>query len=310
LKRYANERGIGLIGDIPIFVALDSADVWAHQELFDVQRSGRPRAVSGVPPDSFSPTGQLWGHPLYDWTAHERTGFAWWIARFRRAFEQFDAVRIDHFLGFHRCWAVPATARSAARGVWRKSPGRALFTALRDALGPVRIIAEDLGVVTPEAIALREQCGFPGMRIVQNAFGHAGHDDLPHNHPRDSVVYTGTHDNDTAVGWFAALPKGAKHGARGRDRLTARERFMRYSGSDGRAVHWDLIRLAYQSPARTAIIPMQDVLGLGGEARMNVPAVSRGNWGWRMRPGAIRTEHVRRLRELAGAFERLPCKCE
>src|SRR5205823_9052734 len=202
LRAYAHSRGVGLIGDIPIFVALDSADVWANAKLFLLDRAGRPKVVSGCPPDVFCVDGQLWGHPHYDWPAHRRSGFTWWVRRFESMFHRFDAVRIDHFLGFNRAWAVPAGAATARRGKWLRGPGDDLFRAVRRAIGKVSIIAEDLGAVTTEAIRLRDRWKFPGMRVMQFGFGSGGEYHLPHNFPRRCVAYTGTHDNDTAVGWF------------------------------------------------------------------------------------------------------------
>jgi len=325
LKRYCNERGVGLIGDLPIFVSHDSADVWAHQELFRLDARGRPLEVSGVPPDYFSRTGQLWGHPLYRWERHRATGYAWWIARFRRALEQFDAVRIDHFLGFNRCWAMSARAKTAAHGRWRRSPGRELLECVTKALGRMPIIAEDLGLVTPQATALREHFDYPGMRVLQFAFGDDARYGQPLECPRNCVVYAGTHDNDTTVGWFLSRPRGPK--ARGRDGLTEAERFLRCAGwrvaqppsavpgragsiapSRGRLGHviaWAMIRLAYASRANLAIVPMQDVLGLGSAARMNRPGKPRGNWEWRMAPDALTDELAAQLRALARTHGRI-----
>lgn len=309
LRAYAHERRVGLIGDIPIFVAYDSADVWAHPELFDLDARGRARTVSGVPPDLFSRTGQRWGHPQYRWARHRATGFAWWLARFARAGELFDAVRIDHFLGFHRVWAVPGRAKTAVHGRWVRTPGRALFATLRRKFGRQEIIAEDLGVVTPQAVALREQHGFPGMRLLHFAFGNDEGDryNQPHTYPRNCVVYPGTHDNETTIGWFARLKR--EHGRRQRrGEMTPYERVLRYTGTDGREIHWDLIRLALMSPANTAIIPLQDVLGLDNRARMNTPATTRGNWQWRCAAGQLTARHAARLRALVDAYGRRPKK--
>ena len=305
LKNHCARRGVGLIGDLPIFVAHDSSDVWTHRELFLLDAAGRPQVVSGVPPDKFSRTGQLWGHPLYRWERHEATGWRWWLARLRHTLAQFDAVRIDHFLGFNRCWAVPGRARTARRGGWLKSPGAALFSAVANTLGPVQIIAEDLGVITREALALRDRFGFPGMRLLQFAFGDDAESRYhqPHNAPRRSVVYPGTHDNHTALGWFRALRR-ARRKRKGKDGLTEQQRVLRYLGTDGRQIHWDLIRLAYMSPANLAIIPVQDLLGLDDRARMNTPATTRGNWSWRLPPGRLTATIARRLRDLADTHER------
>jgi len=306
LRGYAHERDVGLIGDIPIFVALDSADVWANPRLFRLRPDGRPELVSGVPPDAFSRNGQLWGHPHYRWEAHRRTGFAWWIARFRQAFAQFDAVRIDHFLGFARCWAVPGGAKAARRGRWVRTPGRQLLDAVRAALGPLEILAEDLGVVTRQAVALRESCGFPGMRMLQWGFGDdAGASyNRPHSYVRNCIACTGTHDGDTVVGWFKLLKKRAE-GQRRRTGSSDCERFLNYAGSDGKRPHWDMIRLTYASIANTAIVPVQDVLGLDNRARMNLPGTPTGNWEWRLRERELASSHGRRLRELAGLCNRL-----
>jgi len=306
LRRYAHERGVGLIGDIPIFVAHDSSDVWAHRELFDLDAEARPRTISGVPPDYFSRDGQLWRHPHYRWARHRATGFAWWIARFRHAFQRFDAVRIDHFLGFHRVWAVPGRAQSARRGKWVKTPGAELLTTLRHQLGRLEIIAEDLGLVTPEAVVLRERFGFPGMRLLHFAFGtEAGSRcNQPHTYSHNCVVYPGTHDNETTVGWFARLRRAAHKGRR-TGGTTELQRVLRYLGTAGHEINWDLIRLALSSPANLAIIPVQDVLGLGNEARMNTPATATGNWRWRLWPGQLRPRHAHRLRDLTEIYGRL-----
>jgi 4-alpha-glucanotransferase len=307
LRRYANRAGVGLIGDIPIFVAHDSSDVWAQRDLFDLDSTGCARTMSGTPPDMFSRTGQLWRHPQYRWMRHRATGFAWWIARFARTFAQFDAVRIDHFLGFCRVWAVPGQDKTARRGKWVKTPGAELFTALRRKLGRLEIIAEDLGIVTPEAAALRDRFGFPGMRLLHFAFGAAAGDryNQPWNHPRNCVVYPGTHDNETTAGWLESLKRAARK--RGPDKkMTDADRVLRYLGTSGREIHWDMIRLACSSPGNTAIIPVQDVLGLDNTARMNTPATATGNWAWRLRPGQLTPRHAERLRDLADAYGRLP----
>lgn len=304
LRRRAADLGVGLLGDVPIFVAADSADVWARRELFRLDRGGRPEVVTGVPPDYFSRTGQLWGHPHYRWRQHQRTRFAWWTARFRRAFELFDAVRIDHFIGFHRLWAVPGRARTARRGSWIATPGRELLTTVRESLGGLPIVAEDLGLLTPEAAGLRDEFGFPGMRVLQFAFGfgEGSRMHLPHRYPQRCVVYTGTHDNDTVAGWYATIR--AARGRRGPDGLSEYERFRRYAGNSETEVHWRMIRLAFASPANLAIIPLQDVLGLPGRARMNYPGRAEGNWNWRCRSGVLTRELAERLRRLAETYER------
>lgn len=288
LRKYASERGIGLMGDIPIFVSLDSADVWAHRRLWDLDERGRPRTVSGYPPDMFSKDGQLWGHPQYDWAAHERSGFEWWIARFRRMFAQFDAVRIDHFLGFARVWAVPAGQKTARNGRWVATPGSKLFAALQREIGDVPIIAEDLGDGTREAYALRDRHRFPGMRILQFGFGdnHGNSYHRPHTYVHTCAVYPGTHDSDTALGWFKSSPVAVK------------QRVLNYTGTTGRDIAWDFVRLAWLSPANTAICQVQDALGLDGKSRMNTPGTNKGNWQWRMKPGALTPALAKRLREL------------
>ncbi|GFE60696.1 4-alpha-glucanotransferase [Geobacter sp. AOG2] len=270
LRRYANARGIAIIGDIPIFVAYDSAEVWSHRELFLLDDHGNPTVVAGVPPDYFSATGQLWGNPLYDWDALEKTGYRWWIARFRAARELFDIVRVDHFRGFEAAWQVPAQAQTAREGVWVKGPGERLFDMLHKALGPLPIIAEDLGVITPEVLALRDRYNFPGMKILQFAFDDKLDDrDLPHNHVKHGIVYTGTHDNNTTKGWYGSLSEAE------------RREMHAYLGTSGRDGVGDLIRAALMSVADTAIMPFQDVLHLGSEARMNIPGTAHGNWEWR-----------------------------
>jgi 4-alpha-glucanotransferase len=294
LKAYANERGISIIGDIPIFVSLDSADAWAHPELFYFDAQGRPTLVAGVPPDYFSPTGQLWGNPLYDWDAMARDGYSWWIDRFKRAFQQLDVVRLDHFRGFEACWAVPATEETALNGEWLKGPGRALFQAVEAALGSARIIAEDLGLITPEVEALREGCGFPGMKVLQFAFsGDPDNLYLPHNYETHCVVYTGTHDNDTTLGWLNSASE--------KERAAVR----RYIGDFCEEPNWALIRLALMSVARIAVIPLQDILGIGSEGRMNTPGRTSGNWGWRFTQAMLTPELTSRLAELTEASGRL-----
>lgn len=270
IRNAAAERGIALIGDLPIFVAHDSADVWCNQELFLLDAKGKPTVVAGVPPDYFSATGQLWGNPLYNWPAMEQKGYGWWIARFRQLFELFDQVRIDHFRGFEAAWHVPATSKTAVRGSWVPGPGAGFFDAVKASLGNLSFIAEDLGVITPEVEALRDRYDLPGMKILQFAFdSDAANPYLPHNHSINSVVYTGTHDNDTTKGWFHSLSPHS---------IT---RMYNYLGLPGTEPVQDLIRVALMSVARTAIIPLQDLLELPTEARMNRPGVALGNWGWR-----------------------------
>jgi len=305
LHEAASRKGIRIIGDLPIFAAPDSADLWANRELFLLDADGRPTAISGVPPDYFAATGQLWGNPLYDWDAMARQGFGFWIQRLRAACRLFDLVRIDHFRGFEACWSVPAGEHTAERGRWVKVPGVRLFEAMEKELGALPIIAEDLGVITPEVVALRERFGFPGMRILQFAFdrgeaGRLGADNrfLPHNHSADSVVYTGTHDNDTTRGWWEARTQGE------------RDYLEEYCGATDREIEWRLIRMAMASVCAAAVVPLQDVLGLGGETRMNTPGTSSGkNWTWRVAEAGFPAEAAARLRSLSEIYGRaLPAK--
>ncbi len=300
LREEASRRGILIIGDLPIFAAPDSADVWANRDLFLLDADGRPTAVSGVPPDYFSATGQLWGNPLYDWDALARQEYRFWVRRIAAARRLFDVVRIDHFRGFEACWTVPAGERTAERGQWVKAPGEALFQALRKSLGELPLIAEDLGVITPEVNALRERLGFPGMRVLQFAFDsveagslNAANRFLPHNHTPDSVVYTGTHDNDTTRGWFSQRTPGE------------REYLERYVGSAGSEIEWTFIRMALSSVCGFALFPLQDVLGLGSEARLNTPGTSGGkNWTWRFDEGSLSDKRAQRLKELGALYGR------
>jgi 4-alpha-glucanotransferase len=295
LRAYARERGIGLIGDVPIYVAAGSADHRAHPELF---RGGE---VAGVPPDAYTVKGQLWGNPLYDWPALRRRRYRWWTERLRRTFELFDVSRVDHFRAFVAYWAVPEGAPDARGGVWRRGPGRAVFDAAAAQLGALPVIAEDLGVITAPVTELRRSLGFPGMVVMQ--FGFDPDDpDGPHrleNHRADSVVYTSTHDNDTLRGWWGSLPDDVRAAARSQiERAGVRER----------QPWWSLIRLAYSSPAALAMVQAQDVLGLGSEARMNIPGRATGSWKWRMRPGALTKKHAQRLRAAAEEAGRLPSR--
>lgn len=294
VKAYASNAGIKIIGDIPIFVAYDSADVWAHPQLFYLDEHGKSTVVAGVPPDYFSVTGQLWGNPLYRWDKLKESGYAWWIERFRATLTFVDIVRLDHFRGFEAYWEIPAGRPTAEVGRWVKGPAADFFTALKAALGDLPIIAEDLGVVTPAMEALRDQFDLPGMKVLQFAFSSDSKDPfLPHNYSRNCVVYSGTHDNDTTLGWY-------QHSSTESERHFAR----RYLGCDGSDIAWDLIRLAFASVADTAVVPLQDVLNLGTEARMNLPGRPSGNWGWRFLPGQL-TEQVRdRLQELAVLYRR------
>jgi 4-alpha-glucanotransferase len=375
LRKYCAERGVRVVGDVPIFVAHNSADVWSRPHLFLLEEDGSPRVVAGVPPDYFSPTGQLWGNPLYDWDAMRREGFAWWIERMRATLRAVDVVRVDHFRGFAAYWEVPAADATAERGRWVNAPGRDLFNALRGALGPLPVIAEDLGTITPDVHALRDEFGFPGMRVLQFAFGGDPDDThLPHNYTPNSVVYTGTHDNDTTVGWFASRSRptdtaataaatdaanlsdapesvsatdaanatdatkaagamvktdatdaadatdatkaagatsetsetGATGAAGGDEEGPRRERLnaLKYLGTDGAEIHWDFIREAFKSVATLAIVPAQDLLGLGSEARMNTPASAEGNWTWRLHANALTPDLRDRLLETTKLFGR------
>jgi 4-alpha-glucanotransferase len=294
LRKYANDKGLKIIGDVPIFVALNSADVWHNPSEFKLNADGSPKVVSGVPPDYFSRTGQLWGNPIYDWDKMRNDGFRWWIERVKFTLKTVDIVRIDHFRGFAACWEVPGADKTAEYGSWVDMPGKELFEALKDALGEnLPFMAEDLGVITPDVEDLRDSFNLPGMRILQYAFGGDTHNSyLPHNYIQNCVAYSGTHDNDTTVGWFAAANE------------REREFCLKYLNSDGREIHWDFIRAIFESVADTAIIPLQDILGLGGEARMNLPASGSGNWNWRCRENDFSAELVQRLKDLTKLYGR------
>jgi len=293
LKAYANRNHIKIIGDIPIFVAFDSADVWAHRDLFFFDNSGNPTAVAGVPPDYFSPTGQLWGNPLYCWDVMQDQGYQWWIARFAKTLELVDIVRLDHFRGFAKYWRVPFGQPTAVHGTWEPGPGADIFHAVEHALGKLPIIAEDLGVITPDVVALREAFNFPGMKILQFAFDSSEENNyLPHTYEQNCVAYTGTHDNDTTLGWYTkcAAPD--------------REWVHTYLNTDGKDICWDFIRAAWASVANMAIIPLQDLLRLGSEARMNTPATSGQNWKWRVTWELITPEARDKLRKLTQIYGR------
>ena len=304
LKNYCNERGINLVGDLPIFVAQDSTDVWTNPEQFKLDKNGTPLVVAGVPPDYFSTTGQLWGNPLYNWDRMLDDGFKWWIKRVEATLNVVDIVRVDHFRGFAACWEIPGGDKTAERGRWVEAPGREIFTAIRKALGELPIIAEDLGVITPDVVALRDEFGFPGMRILQFAFGNGTKNiDLPHNYERNIVAYTGTHDNDTTVGWFSSVAgEGSTRTAKQIER--EREFCLEYLKTDGKEIHWDFIRALLASVANTAIVPLQDLLGLGTEARMNLPNTTEGNWAWRFKPNALTSEISARLKKLTELYGR------
>lgn len=293
LRNEAVARGIKIFGDVPIYVVHDSADVWGHQELFSLDGDGLPSELSGVPPDAFSDEGQLWGQPVYRWDRMREDGYGWWLARMRVAFEQADIVRLDHFRGFAGYWSVPSSAGSARGGQWVPGPGASLFEAVAAEFGEVSIVAEDLGVITPDVVGLRQRFDFAGMKVLQFGFDEIDSPHLPHRHNQHTVVYTGTHDNDTTRGWYGSLDSDA------------RCHLHEYLSGDGADVAWDLIRLALQSVARTAVVPMQDILDLGSEARFNTPGVGEGNWAWRLDrlPGTEVAERLHRMTELAG---RLP----
>ncbi len=295
LRAAARARGIRILGDLPIYVALDSADVWAHRELFDLDDDGRPSAVAGVPPDAFSDSGQLWGQPLYRWDRLAATGYGWWIDRLRAALRIADLVRIDHFRGFAACWRIPREAASAREGAWSPGPGAEFFTAVRSALGHLPLIAEDLGEITPDVRKLRREIQIPGTRVLQFAFDDPASEHLPHNLATDTCLYTGTHDNPTTAAWFAGLD------------ARAQGRVLGYTGGSREEIHWALIRTAMTSVASLTLFPMQDVLGLGDGARMNRPAESTGNWQWRLDrlPGAATAARLKRLTELSGRLSEL-----
>jgi len=293
LHQYTQEQGISIIGDTPIFVAYDSADVWANPDMFFMDSEGKPTFVAGVPPDYFSPTGQLWGNPIYRWEEMARCGYGWWIDRFRSALMLHDLVRIDHFRGFEACWEVPADEKTAERGAWVKGPGEAVFHAFRREFGELPVVAEDLGVITPEVERLRDKFSFPGMKILQGASNPY----VPHNHVRNCIVYTGTHDNNTTRGWFAHDASAAE-----------KQSLFRYLGrtiEEDRA-NEELIRLAMMSVCDAAIIPMQDHLGLGGDARMNLPAVAFGNWAWRLEAESLTPALAASILEVTETYGRTP----
>jgi 4-alpha-glucanotransferase len=304
LRDRCRALGIALLGDVPIYVAHDSVEVWTRPELFRLDAQGHPAAVAGVPPDYFSATGQLWGNPLYDWDAVARDGWRFWIERVRGALALVDRIRLDHFRGFEAYWEVPAGASTAGEGRWVPGPGAEVFGALERALGQLPFVAENLGVITPEVEALRRRFGLPGMAILQFAFGNDPQAPTfqPHNYERDTVAYTGTHDNDTVRGWWEG---GAGDSVRTAEDVAREKSFARaYLGTDGAEMHWVMIRALLASVADTAIVPLQDVLGLGSEARMNTPATLGGNWRWRFREEALGAEHAARLAELTRMYGR------
>lgn len=294
LKKYANDRGIRVVGDIPIFVDHNSSDVWSNSKYFEVDKSGNRVLVAGVPPDYFSATGQLWGNPQYKWDVLEKDGFSWWLKRFEQMFEMYDAIRVDHFRGFDAYWEVKATAKTAEVGRWVKGPGKKLFRTILEKLGDVPIIAEDLGVITPGVVDLRDSFGFPGMKILQFSLsGDSANSFLPHNYVTSNcVVYTGTHDNDTTQGWYRQAPAIEQHWAR------------EYTRSDGKEIHWELVRLGMMSVADQAIFPLQDYMGLGTEHRMNLPGTTVNNWVWRYTPEMLHGVNKEYLKHLVSISNR------
>ena len=298
LKSYANKQGIQIIGDIPIYVAFDSSDAWANPQLFQFDEECRPIAVAGCPPDAFSATGQLWGNPLYDWGYHKKTGFEWWIKRLEFCYRLYDVVRIDHFRAFDEYYAIPADAATAETGEWKPGPGYALFEAVKEKLGEREVIAEDLGFLTPSVLELVKRSGYPGMKVLQFAFDSREESDyLPHNYEHNCVVYTGTHDNDTTLGWYQELDRADKSFC---------DRYLNLSKCREEDITWEFIRAAFASVADLAVIPMQDYLGLGAEARINIPSTLGGNWQWRMQRGSCTGELAKQIHSMTGLYGRLP----
>jgi 4-alpha-glucanotransferase len=305
LRDYGRERGIRIIGDVPIYVAHDSVDVWSNRQFFLLDETGNPLKIAGVPPDYFSATGQCWGNPIYNWPLLRQTRFAWWVERLRSALRLYDFIRIDHFRGFEAYWEVPASESTAVNGRWVKGPGAELFSLLRKELGDLPIIAENLGVITPEVEAIRHEFGFPGMAILQFAFGTDPQAPTfkPHNYVRDLVAYTGTHDNDTVVGWWTS--GGTSDSTRTPEDVVKEHAYARaYLGFKDDPIHWVMIRAIMSSVANTAIAPMQDVLGLGSEARMNLPGMPSGYWKWRMKPDAETSIIAAKLKEMVTLYDR------
>jgi len=306
LRSYCHKSNVRLIGDIPIFVAHDSADVWANRELFYVNKDRQPSVVAGVPPDYFSATGQRWGNPLYRWEVHEETGYAWWIKRMRKSFELVDIVRIDHFRGFEAYWEIPGEEPTAINGKWVKGPGDRIFYTMREALGNLPIIAEDLGVITAKVRALRDKFNFPGMQVLQFMFSPDSEEDefSPESFPENCVCYTGTHDNDTTVGWFRGDDKTDSTRSEN-EKITERKAVLAHVKTDGSQIHWDLMQLALMSSANLAVIPLQDIMGLGSEARMNVPGRPSDNWRWRFRWEQLLPESRQQIRDLCKEANRI-----
>ncbi|MEI6537257.1 MAG: 4-alpha-glucanotransferase, partial [Verrucomicrobiaceae bacterium] len=305
LRLRSRELGIRIVGDIPIFAAHDSADVWANRELFHLDENGNPTVVAGVPPDYFSSTGQRWGNPLYDWPRHEQTGFSWWKERMKKVLSLVDIVRIDHFRGFAAYWEIPANEATAINGKWVDAPGDALFNALREDMGDVPVIAEDLGIITPDVVALRDKHGLPGMKVMQFAFGAdtLAEEYVPENYPENSVAYTGTHDNDTVLGLFQSEAGGAT--TRTQEMVEAERRtILNYTKTDGRELNWDFIKHVWRSKAQLAVCPLQDVLDLGSESRMNIPGQSGEFWNWRFEWHQLTAQVEDRLKQITAASNR------
>lgn len=297
LRSYANQKGVRLIGDVPIFVAHDSADVWPHRELYSIDEQGNPTVVAGVPPDYFSPTGQLWGNPLYRWDVHRQDGYRWWKSRISAVLQLVDIIRIDHFRGFAGYWEVPFGMPTAEKGRWAPGPGEDFFHSLKEGLGDLPLIAEDLGEITPDVFALRDRFGLPGMKILQFAFsGDPEEKFLPHNYPANCVAYTGTHDNDTTLGWYRSAPDSERDFCR------------RYLGRSSNDIVWNMIRAIWSSVAVFAIAPLQDFLLLGGEARMNYPGNPSGNWSWRMPAGALSGHLQDSIKDFNFIYNRMPAE--
>ncbi len=295
LKAYANKKKISIIGDIPIYVAFDSADTWANPELFQLDESCTPTGVAGCPPDSFSATGQLWGNPLYKWEYHKETGYEWWMHRISYCYRLYDVVRIDHFRGFDEYYFIPYGDTTAEFGHWEKGPGYDIFKVMKEKIGKKPVIAEDLGFLTPSVISLVKKTGYPGMKILQFAFDSREESDyLPHNYSNNSVVYTGTHDNDTTMGWYGSLNRQDKAFAK---------RYLNIKAK--KEIYWEFIRAALSSVADTAIIPVQDYLGLGSEARVNMPSTLGNNWKWRLRDGQLNDSLAERIREMTKLYGRI-----
>ena len=298
LKKYANEKGIQIIGDIPIYVAFDSSDAWANPQLFQFDENCQPIAVAGCPPDAFSVTGQLWGNPLYRWDYHKKTGYDWWLKRLEACFERYDVVRIDHFRAFDEYYSIPAGRETAEVGTWEPGPGYALFEAMKERLGERKVIAEDLGFLTPSVIELVKRTGYPGMKVLQFAFDSSGESDyLPHNYEHNCVVYTGTHDNDTTLGWYEKLSEADKNFC---------DAYLNLKYCPKAELKWEFIRAAFASVADLAVIPMQDFLGKDSSARINTPSTLGNNWQWRLKEGELTQELAEEIRKITALYGRTP----